>query len=163
MGTSSATGTTPPDPARRSSRLSQDDFEESLHRRHETRHRRNEVPDASRVRSGLQADLLDNLVGQLNLSQEALAEVIGVSSRTLQRRRSGKDKLTPAESDRVWRLLHVWDRAHAAFGSTSAARAWMTEAKGVLGGESPVERLDTEPGLREVEDMLNVIDETGAA
>jgi hypothetical protein len=39
----------------------------------------------------------------------------------------------------------------------------MTEAKGVLGGESPVERLDTEPGLREVEDMLTVIDETGAA
>jgi hypothetical protein len=39
----------------------------------------------------------------------------------------------------------------------------LTEAKAVLGGESPAERLDTEPGLREVEDMLTVLDETGVA
>jgi hypothetical protein len=30
-------------------------------------------------------------------------------------------------------------------------------------GTTPLERLDTEPGLREVEDMFTVIDQTGAA
>jgi len=32
-----------------------------------------------------------------------------------------------------------------------------------LDGETPLQRLDTEPGLREVEDLLTTIDETGAA
>jgi len=164
------------DPKRRSRSLSQEGFEERLRRRREAKRPRRTgastgkvgpaaVPDAGQVRSGLDVGLLDELLEQLELSQEALAGMIGVSMRTLQRRRSeeGGGRLTPAESDRLWRLLHVWDRALAALGSAAAARAWLTEPKAVLGGEPPAHHLDTEPGLREVEDMLTVLAETGAA
>ena len=149
--------------------LSQEAFEERLRERRTMqalgRRPAAAVPDVAGVRSGLKVELLDELLGQLDLSQEALVGMIGVSTRTLQRRRTeeGEGQLTPAESDRLWRLLHIWDRALSALGSTDSARVWLTEPKAVLGGESPAERLDTEPGLREVEDMLTVIDETGAA
>jgi putative toxin-antitoxin system antitoxin component (TIGR02293 family) len=60
-------------------------------------------------------------------------------------------------------LLHVWTRAIDALGTDAAARTWLTTPHSLLDGEAPIERLDTEPGLRMVEDMLTVIDETGAA
>jgi putative toxin-antitoxin system antitoxin component (TIGR02293 family) len=80
------------------------------------------------------------------------------------RRRKGDQRLTAAESDRLWRLLHIFDLALEAFGEREeAARTWLTTPHPLLQGETPLERLDTEPGLREVEDMLTVIDETAAA
>lgn len=121
------------------------------------------VPDAIRVRSGLGISVLDDLKETLGLDWETVEHILGVSARTLQRRRKRGEDFTPAESDRLWRLLHVWHRSTEAFKSEDAARTWLTEPHTLLGGESPVQRLDTEPGLREVEDMLTVIDETAAA
>ena len=154
--------------------LSQEAFEDRLRQRRKGRPTQHSaavaaVPDASQVRSGLEVGLLNELLEQLGLSQEAFARMMGVSVHTLQRRRAESGgRLTPAESDRLWHLLlgttrSSWDHALGALGSADAARAWLTEAKAVLGGESPAERLDTEPGLREVEDMLTVLDETGVA
>ncbi len=121
------------------------------------------VPDTSRVRNGLGLNVLDDLKKTLGLDWETVEHVLGVSARTLQRRRKRGEDLTPAESDRLWRLLHIWHRSTEAFGSEGAARTWLTEPHGLLDGETPLKRLDTEPGLREVEDMLTVIDETAAA
>lgn len=121
------------------------------------------VPAADRVRSGLSPGVLSDIKDIVGLTWEDLEGVLGVSARTLQRRRERSENLTPAESDRLWRLLHAWDRATEALGSESSARRWLAAPHDLLGGDSPLERLDTEPGLREVEDMLTVIDETGAA
>lgn len=145
-------------------RVSQERFQKHLrsHLAHR-RERRSAVPDADGVRRGLSFDALDEVQETLGLSREALGRVLHVSARTLSRRRKRGDSLTPAESDRLWRLLHTWDRAADAFESKESARIWLTEPKAMLGGETPLQRLDTEPGLREVEDMLTVIDETAAA
>lgn len=120
-------------------------------------------PDIERVREGLGLAELDAIVEALDLGQSALQEVLGISVRTLQRRRKQGDALTAAESDRLWRLLHIWNRSRTAFASDDAARTWLKTPHGMLGGETPLERLDTEPGLREVEDLLTTIDETNAA
>lgn len=58
---------------------------------------------------------------------------------------------------------HLFRLALKAFdGHENAARTWFVTPKAVLDGETPLERLGTQPGLREVEDMLTVIDETTA-
>lgn len=140
-------------------------FEDAL-RGHLTRRRAVEaaVPDVEGVREGIDLAALDAVRERLGLSQEIVERTLCVSARTLQRRRKGEQRLTPAESDRLWRLLHVFKLALAAFGGhEEAARTWLTTPKTLLGGETPLDRLDTEPGLREVEDMLTVIDETMAA
>ena len=140
----------------------QKSFEENL-RRHLARSGRSETPGADRIRRGMSFEVLDDLQQKLGLGQQSLEQALGVSARTLQRRRKQGKSLSPATSDRLWRLLHVYHLAKRAFGSKEAARAWMTESKAMLGGETPLAHIDTEPGLREVEDMLTVIDETGAA
>lgn len=145
-------------------RRSQEAFEEDLRAHLAARApHRSAAPGISRVRSGLDLDMLDAIKEAVGLSWTTLEGVLGVSARTLQRRRRRGEGLTPTESDRLWRLLHVWHRSAEAFDDEDAARAWLKAPHGLLGGESPLERLDTEPGLREVEDMLTVIDETAAA
>ena len=120
-------------------------------------------PDIERVRSGLGMAVLDAVFDALALEQSAVEDVLGISVRTLQRRRKQGSDLTPAESDRLWRLLYIWKRSRTAFASDDAARTWLKTPHGLLDGETPLERLDTEPGLREVEDLLTTVDETGAA
>lgn len=156
---------TPPN-GRSSQEAFQQDLRDHLTARRESRAAAGAAaaPGTDRVRSGLAPSLLGDVKKTVGLGWSDLADVIGVSARTLQRRRERSEPLTPAESDRLWRLLHVWDRATEAFGSDEdAARRWLAASHGLLNGESPLEHLDTEPGLREVEDMLTVIDETGAA
>ena len=150
----------------------QEAFEQNLSRHLRAQRRgRADVPGAARVRAGLPLSALDDIQRTVGLSSDQLESLLGTSTRTLQRRRQRSEDLTPAESDRLWRLLYVWHLAVDAFGSDEAAHAWLTEPHGLLRSEgrpegcpeSPLGRLDTEPGLREVEDMLTVIDETAAA
>ena len=121
------------------------------------------LPPADAVRDGLPLAVLDGVLAETGLSADALGRVLDVSPRTLQRRRAAGARLSPAESDRLWRLLHALALARRAFADDASAREWLTTPKALLGGETPLDRLDTEPGLREVEDMLTVVDETGAA
>jgi putative toxin-antitoxin system antitoxin component (TIGR02293 family) len=143
---------------------SQARFERELRRRLTARKRESSaVPNVRGVRQGLDVAALDEVRTWLGLREETLERVLSVSARTLQRRRTGDQRLTPSESDRLWRVLHVIHRAVDALGDEDAARTWLLSPHALLGGETPLERLDTEPGLREVEDMLTVIDETAAA
>ena len=105
-------------------------------------------------------EALDVLTSTLGLTQETLTRVLDVSERTLQRRKKN-GRLGASESDRLWRLGHVWQLAVGTFdGRAEEARAWLTSPKRALSGETPVEHLDTEPGLRRVEQMLASIEHT---
>ena len=58
------------------------------------------------------------------------------------------------ESERVLRLGILFDRAVEVLGSGEGARQWFGTPKKALGGQSPLEYSDTEPGARQVEDLL---------
>lgn len=118
------------------------------------------VPGSSDVREGLPYEQLESVSRTLGLTQEVLTRVLNVSERTLQRRRRS-GRLSPSESDRLWRIARVWELALEAFdGRADEARQWLNSPKRVLRGDTPVEHLDTEPGLRTVEQMLAVIEYT---
>lgn len=122
------------------------------------------VPRLADVRAGLKLEVLKDLSVRLGLQAGEVEAIFGLSVRTLQRRHKDQAPLTLHQSDRLWRVLHVYALAVRAFnGDEEAVRRWLTAPKALLGGETPLERLDTEPGFREVEDMLTVIDETAAA
>lgn len=140
---------------------SQDAFERALKNR-----LRNQREDTGRaltsreIRRGVSVERLQRLADRLELTQETLTRVLGISERTLQRRKDA-GRLSPRESDRVERLLRVWRLAlHAFDNDEEEARNWLTTSKRKLDGESPVEHLDTEPGARAVAEMLVVIDQT---
>lgn len=115
------------------------------------------------VRSGLPYSELQRLISLLDLSQHEVASLLLVSERTLARRRR-EGRFTQAESDRVVRLNQLFNQAAEVFdGRIPAAVEWLTTPKTLLGGETPLQHADTEPGLAAVRDMLSVIQYNVAA
>lgn len=89
------------------------------------------------------------------------AEIDGtvIPSRTLQHRRSRREKLTIEESDRVLRMIRVLSSAETIYGSRARALAWLRKPHPRLDGRPPLSLLNTDTGSRIVEELLTQIDE----
>jgi putative toxin-antitoxin system antitoxin component (TIGR02293 family) len=105
------------------------------------------------VRAGLPITALDHLQSHLGVSDARLALLLGVSPRTLRRRRTA-GTLTPHESDRLVGLAEVVAFARQAFDSAESAREWLCAPHALLGGASPLDRMDTRVGMNEVKTVL---------
>ena len=110
------------------------------------------------VREGFPYEVFERLRSLLGVTARELSELLKIPERTLQRRRVA-GRLLADESDRLLRVARVVELATVVFDDDQAkAMRWLNTPKTLLGGESPLVRLDTGPGAREVEDMLFAIE-----
>lgn len=112
---------------------------------------------AEQVRSGLPASTVTLLAAILSLQRAQVAERLSIPPRTLSRRLATKSRLTHEESDRTLRMARVVALAKEVLGSEEKASRWMSSANRALGGRRPFDQLDTEPGVRSVEEILHRI------
>jgi putative toxin-antitoxin system antitoxin component (TIGR02293 family) len=93
-----------------------------------------------------------------------LAEVdrIVLPRKTLSHRRK-IGRLTPDQSDRLVRVVRTLAAAEETFGSQQKASLWLRRPTRALGGDAPIQLLDTSEGTKEVEDLLHRIDHGLAA
>jgi len=112
---------------------------------------------AGLVREGLPVEALFLLADRMNLRQAEISEKIGIPLRTLTRRLAQHARLTAAESDRTVRLAQVFATAAETLGSEEKAAQWLKTPNRALRGGRPLDQLDTDPGVREVEDVLGRI------
>jgi putative toxin-antitoxin system antitoxin component (TIGR02293 family) len=88
------------------------------------------------------------------MSIPALASLIGVPERTLARRRAA-GRLAPEESERLLRIAGIFEKAVDLFeGDVPAAVRWITAPRKALDNHSPLAYSRTEPGAREVENLI---------
>lgn len=111
-----------------------------------------------RLHSGLELSAFDNIRKYLNVSTSELARVTRITERTLARRKQKKEKFTPEESDRIYRVALILNKTVDLFDSEEEATRWLKTPRPALDGNTPLDLLDTEPGLREVEDLLGRIE-----
>ena len=117
----------------------------------------NGAPDIKRaIRAGLPYTALESLASLLELTQRDISAVLGAAPRTLARRKRQR-RLSPIESDRLYRLARILQSAAATLGNVNKARAWLGRPNRALGGMTPLSVLDTEIGARQVEDVLTRI------
>lgn len=109
------------------------------------------------VRAGLPVAALEHVRDYLDASDDLLARALGISARTLSRRRD-TGTLTTDESDRLVLLAEIVALARQALDSAEAAREWLRTPHAMLGGESPLDHMDTAVGMQEVETMLHHIE-----
>jgi putative toxin-antitoxin system antitoxin component (TIGR02293 family) len=109
------------------------------------------------VRKGLPARSVTALAEKLHLGNTVLSRKLGIPQRTLTRRRSQASPLTPAESDRMVRAARVYANAVEMIGDEEKAIEWLSTPNRALGGERPLDQLDTDVGARVVEDILGRI------
>jgi putative toxin-antitoxin system antitoxin component (TIGR02293 family) len=89
----------------------------------------------------------------LQAPDDAMALALGISTRTLSRRR-GTDTLTTDESDRLLQLAMIVALAQQALDGKEGARTWLRTPHSLLGGESPLQHMDTVAGMDQVKTLL---------
>ena len=112
---------------------------------------------AELVREGLPVASLTQLAQKLDLRQAEISAKIGIPQRTFSRRLARHGRLSAIESDRTVRLAQVFANAAETLGSEEKAAQWLKTPNRVLRGGRPLDQLDTDPGVREVEDVLGRI------
>jgi putative toxin-antitoxin system antitoxin component (TIGR02293 family) len=109
------------------------------------------------VEGRLAPSIFNRLVG-LGLERSEIDAII-IPLRTLQHRRSRREKLTIEESDRVLRVIRALSLAESVYGSRERAFGWLRKPHPRLDGRTPLSLLKTDTGSRIVEELLIQIDE----
>lgn len=104
---------------------------------------------------GLPAASLFHLGERLGLGAAELVDALGMSLRTLQRRRDDRERsLSPEQSGRAWTLAEILGRATDVFGSREEALDWLRRPALALDDRRPVDLLRTPAGAEAVGEHL---------
>lgn len=106
------------------------------------------LPAASLLHLVREVDLLDH--------EDVLMKAIGVSLRTLQRRKADdKSRLLSVEQgNRTWRFAEILGHAIEVLGTREEAELWMNRPAIGLSNRKPVDLLATSAGVEAVEEYL---------
>lgn len=106
------------------------------------------------IERGFSFVTLERLKRETGLPMERLAVAVGISPRTLTRRKKDK-KLTAYESDRLVSISRLLAQAVELFeGDNAKAYDWFIRQNRALGRFSPLDMAATETGAREVENLI---------
>ena len=99
-----------------------------------------------------------NRIVALGITRAEIDSLV-IPLRTLQHRRSRREKLTVEESDRVFRVARLLSQAESVYESRERALAWLRRVHPRLRNRTPLEMAKTDTGSRIVEELLVQIDE----
>jgi putative toxin-antitoxin system antitoxin component (TIGR02293 family) len=114
--------------------------------------------DLEAVEAGVPVATMDTFVAASGMKLKDVLEVV-IPLRTLKHRKARKEPLTSDESDKLVRLIQVYDLAVKVFGEKEKAVYWLGEPKRRFDGRTPIQMMRTGLGKGMVEEMLIQIDE----
>jgi len=109
------------------------------------------------VESGVPVATMTDFVSASGVPLKDLYDIV-IPARTLKHRRARRESLTPDESDKLARLVRIFDHAVRVFDGIERARTWLNEPKRRFEGRTPIEMLRTEIGARMVDEFLGQIE-----
>jgi putative toxin-antitoxin system antitoxin component (TIGR02293 family) len=111
----------------------------------------------ARIKEGLSVKAFYRLSKNLDISEKALARTLNIAISTLARRKK-TGRMTFEESERIYRIARLYDRAVEVFGDKKMGRKWLKEPAWALGDIPPLDFAETELGAQEVDDLLGRIE-----
>lgn len=121
-------------------------------------HPANPEAEIAGVREGLPLSDLADLANLLQVDRSRLAALLDTSIRTVQRKAGADARLAPAASDRLARIRRIVALATHVLGEPEAATRWIRTPSERLGGEAPLQWLDTDAGTQLVQQELRQIE-----
>src|SRR5690242_8782397 len=106
-------------------------------------------PLRDQLRRGLPYATLERIEDHFHLDPSQVASVLSLPERTRARRKHQR-VLSAVESDRLYRLARIASIASDVLGDREKAGRWLQKPNRALGGETPIDLLDTELGARQV-------------
>jgi putative toxin-antitoxin system antitoxin component (TIGR02293 family) len=114
--------------------------------------------DLEHVEAGVPLSAITTFVASSGVPLKDVYNIV-IPARTLKHRRDRKQNLTRDESDKLARLVRVFDLALKVFGEPKRALLWLSRPKVRFEDRSPIEMLQTQMGAHSVEEMICQIDE----
>jgi putative toxin-antitoxin system antitoxin component (TIGR02293 family) len=108
------------------------------------------------LRTGLPYGSLVAVSAGFAIDGSVLVAILRIPARTLARRKQER-RLSPEESDRLYRLGRLATLAEEVLGSRAKATAWLHAPNRALAGAAPLATLDTDLGAEQVEATLQRI------
>lgn len=109
------------------------------------------------IRSGLTKKALDRMLHAYDITTLDMARILHISDRTM-RRYETESVLDPEQSERLIELAKLFAHGISVFGSNERFRKWLHCEVYSLGGERPIDLLDTSIGIGLVDDVLGRIE-----
>ena len=109
------------------------------------------------IKKGLPLKTFEQLCKNLAIPEKELCRILKIPPSTLARRKK-RGQLSFEESERVFRIARLHDKAVEVFKQPDLGRKWLKEPAWALGDVAPLEYADTELGAKEVEDLLGRIE-----
>ena len=113
--------------------------------------------DVKMVEAGVSVDTMTRFLSDVGLELKDVYDLV-IPARTLKHRRTRAQHLSQDESDKLARLIRVFDHAVRVFGEVDKARRWLGKPKERFEEKTPLQMLRTEVGARLVDEMLGQID-----
>ena len=113
--------------------------------------------DLEMVESGVSLNALNDFVAASGMQFRDIYEVV-IPARTLKHRKARKENLTADESDKLARVIRIFDHAVSVLGDKEKALHWLNEPKRRFEGRTPIQMLRTELGGRMAEELLGQIE-----
>ena len=114
--------------------------------------------DLHAVEAGVPVATMSAFADSSGIAMKDLYDVV-IPARTLKHRRARREPLSRDESDKLARVVRIFDQTVRVFGDIDRARAWLEEPKRRFENRTPLQMLRTETGGRQVEEFLIQIDE----
>ncbi len=109
------------------------------------------------VEAGVPVDTMTSFISASGVELKDVYDIV-IPARTLKHRRSRRESLSADESDKLARLVRIYDHALRVFDNKEKVLYWLSEAKKRFDGRTPLQMLRTELGGRMVEEMLGQIE-----
>ena len=109
------------------------------------------------VRGGLPFAAVSAMTEQYGISRDVLCNLLRLSPRNFLRRKDQK-RLSPDESDRLYRLARVIAHANRVFEDPDESADWIQTPNVSLGKQPPLTLLDTDIGVQQVDQVLGRIE-----
>lgn len=106
------------------------------------------------IETGLPAAAAEALKEVVGLDDPNMATTLGISIRTLARVRASQSRFDSVVSDRLYRLARLVAIARVVLEHDDRAVQWLTQPQPGLGDRRPIDVAKSEPGAREVENLL---------
>jgi putative toxin-antitoxin system antitoxin component (TIGR02293 family) len=106
---------------------------------------------------GISMDAFEGLARAFQIAPDDLASVLGISARTLARRRRER-VLRADEGDRLARAARVLAHGVDVLGSAATVGRWLQKPNRALGDRTPLSYLGTDAGTARVESVLGRIE-----
>ena len=118
---------------------------------------RSDLDLVAAIQQGLPTGAVEEVLGSGLFEPSEVYELV-VARRTLAHRKEKRKPLSPAQSDRLARVVRVADRAEEALGDREKAARWLRKPNRSIQSRRPIDLLESDVGARMVERALGRIE-----